>query len=292
MATTFQAGGPGRERQVQAMFSAIAPRYDLNNTLLSFGLHHRWKRAAIDAAALKPGDRLLDLCAGTGDLAFLAARLLGPLDPQGDNGLVIASDLNLAMIEVGRQRAERLGMDRTVRFTQGHAQAIQLADQTMDAVTVAFGIRNVDHPEVAFGEIFRVLKPGGRFVCLEFSRPVSAWLRRCYDFYSNTLLPWIGTTVARDRTGVYRYLPASIREFPDQERLAAMIEAAGFTPVRYTNLSGGIVAIHVGVKPATPTPVSEEEKSVKVVPLPPTPPINGGEDKGEGAAYTLTGRSS
>ncbi len=246
MATTFQAGGPGRERQVQAMFSAIAPRYDLNNTLLSFGLHHRWKRAAIAVASLEPGEpgnRLLDLCAGTGDLALLAARSLG------HDGLVIASDLNRAMLEVGRQRARRLGLDQRVRFIQGHAQAIQLADQSVDVVTVAFGIRNVDHPETAFREIFRVLKPGGRLVCLEFSRPVSAWLRRCYDFYSNTILPWVGTTVAHDRTGVYHYLPASIREFPDQEQLARMIEAAGFLPVHYTNLSGGIVAIHLGIKP-------------------------------------------
>ncbi|HTP42071.1 MAG TPA: bifunctional demethylmenaquinone methyltransferase/2-methoxy-6-polyprenyl-1,4-benzoquinol methylase UbiE [Nitrospiria bacterium] len=250
MATTFQAGGPGRERQVQAMFSAIAPRYDLNNTLLSFGLHHRWKRAAIDAAALKPGDRLLDLCAGTGDLAFLAARRVG------GNGLVIASDLNRAMLEVGRRRAGRLGLDQRVRFIQGHAESIQLADRSVDAVTVAFGIRNVDHPDRAFAEIFRVLIPGGRLVCLEFSRPVSGWLRRCYGFYSSTLLPLIGTTVARDRTGVYRYLPASIREFPDQARLAAMIEAAGFSPVRYTNLAGGIVAIHVGVRPVDTTSAS------------------------------------
>jgi demethylmenaquinone methyltransferase/2-methoxy-6-polyprenyl-1,4-benzoquinol methylase len=268
MATTFQAGGPGRERQVQAMFSAIAPRYDLNNTLLSFGLHHRWKRAAIAAAELKSGERLLDLCAGTGDLAFLAAHTVG------EGGLVIASDLNRAMLEVGRQRAGRLGLDRRVRFIQGHAQAIQLADRCVDAVTVAFGIRNVDHPERAFAEIFRVLKPGGRLVCLEFSRPVSGWLRHCYDFYSSTLLPWIGTTVARDRTGVYRYLPASIREFPDQARLATMIEAAGFAPVHYTNLAGGIVAIHVGVRPVdttAPSPASppprgrgKEETSVLI----------------------------
>jgi len=275
MATTFQAGGPGRERQVQAMFSAIAPRYDLNNTLLSFGLHHRWKRAAIDAAALKPGDRLLDLCAGTGDLAFLAARRL---DALGGNGLVIASDLNRAMLEVGRQRAKRLGIAHRVQFIQGHAQAIQLADRSVDAVTIAFGIRNVDHPETAFAEICRVLKPGGHLVCLEFSRPVSSRLRRWYDFYSHTLLPWIGTTVARDRTGVYRYLPASIREFPDQERLASMITSAGFAPVRYTNLSGGIVAIHIGAKPVVPS----------LSPL----PLDGGEDKGEGVTPALTGHSS
>jgi demethylmenaquinone methyltransferase/2-methoxy-6-polyprenyl-1,4-benzoquinol methylase len=276
MTTMFQAGGPGRERQVQAMFSAIAPSYDVNNTLLSFGLHHRWKRAAIDAAALQPGGRLLDLCAGTGDLAFLAARMIG------ENGLVIASDLNRAMLEVGARRAKRLRMTHLVRFIQGHAESIQLADRSVDAVTVAFGIRNVDHPVRAFAEIFRVLKPAGRLVCLEFSKPVSGWLRRGYNFYSNTLLPWIGTAVARDRTGVYRYLPASIREFPDQVRLAAMLEAAGFSPVRYTNLTGGIVAIHVGIKPVvTPSP-----------PLPPTLSINGGEDTGEGVAHTLMGRSS
>lgn len=276
MATTFQAGGPGREQQVQAMFSAIAPRYDLNNTLLSFGLHHRWKRAAIDAAALQPGGRLLDLCAGTGDLAFLAARQLG------DDGLVIASDLNREMLEVGRRRAVQLGLNHIVRFIQGHAESIQLADQSVDAVTVAFGIRNVDRPARAFAEIFRVLKPGSPLVCLEFSKPVSGWLRCGYNFYSNTLLPWIGTVVAHDRTGVYRYLPASIREFPDQERLAAMLEAAGFSPVRYTNLTGGIVAIHVGTKPVvTPS-----------LPLPPTLSMNGGEDTGEGVTCAVTGHTS
>jgi demethylmenaquinone methyltransferase / 2-methoxy-6-polyprenyl-1,4-benzoquinol methylase len=269
MATTFQAAGPGRERQVQEMFSAIAPRYDLNNTLLSFGLHHRWKRAAIAVAALEPGNRLLDLCAGTGDLAFLATHQLG------DKGLVVASDLNRAMLEVGARRAKRLGLDRTVRFIQGHAHAIQLADQSVDAVTVAFGIRNVDHPEAAFAEIFRVLKPGGRLVCLEFSRPVFGWLRRCYNFYSNTLLPWIGTAVAHDRTGVYHYLPASIREFPDQVRLAAMIEAAGFAPVRYTNLTGGIVAIHLGIKPI-----------MKTTPSPTSPPPSG---RGQEETHALTG---
>ncbi|MEW6324323.1 MAG: bifunctional demethylmenaquinone methyltransferase/2-methoxy-6-polyprenyl-1,4-benzoquinol methylase UbiE [Nitrospirota bacterium] len=234
---------PDKEHRVQAMFSSIAARYDLNNSLLSFGLHHRWKRAAVAAAGLAPGGRLLDLCAGTGDLAFLAAAQLCGM------GTVVASDLNDAMLAVGRARARRLGLQRQVHFLRGHAEAIQFADGSFDAVTVAFGIRNVVHPAAAFAEICRVLKPGGRLVCLEFSRPASAWLRRLYDFYSDTLLPWIGTAVAHDRTGVYRYLPASIREFPDQERLARMIEAAGLESVRYTNLSGGIVALHVGVRP-------------------------------------------
>jgi demethylmenaquinone methyltransferase / 2-methoxy-6-polyprenyl-1,4-benzoquinol methylase len=285
MATTFQAGGPGREQQVQAMFSAIAPRYDLNNTLLSFGLHHRWKRAAIAAAALEPGGRLLDLCAGTGDLAFLAARRVG------ETGLVIASDLNRAMLKIGVQRARRLVFGRRVRFIQGHAESIQLADRSVDAVTVAFGIRNVDHPERAFAEIFRVLKPGGRLVCLEFSRPLSGWLRRCYDFYSSTLLPWIGTAVARDRTGVYRYLPASIRQFPDQATLATLLEAAGFSPVRYTNLSGGIVAIHVGTRPATPSPLPriEDERNVRFSVRASSPPSMG---RGKENTYALMGQPS
>jgi demethylmenaquinone methyltransferase/2-methoxy-6-polyprenyl-1,4-benzoquinol methylase len=228
------------------MFTSIAPRYDLNNTLLSFGLHHRWKRAAVAAAELPPNGRLLDLCAGTGDLAFLAARRL-----EG-RGLIIASDLNRAMLAVGRARARRLGLDHRVQFIQGHAEAIHLADNSVDAVTVAFGIRNVDHAEAAFAEIYRVLKPGGRLVCLEFSRPTAAWLRHLYDWYSFALIPRIGTCVSHDRTGVYRYLPESIREFPDQERLARLLEAAGFAPVRYMNLTGGIVALHIGLKPAQP----------------------------------------
>jgi demethylmenaquinone methyltransferase/2-methoxy-6-polyprenyl-1,4-benzoquinol methylase len=230
------------DHHVQAMFSSIARRYDLNNTLLSFGLHRRWKQRAIAQACLAPGHRLLDLCAGTGDLALLAASTSG-------HGLIVASDLNSAMLRVGREKARRRGLQHDAAFIQGHAEAIQFADRSFDAVTVAFGIRNVARPEVAFAEIYRVLKPGGRLVCLEFSQPTSPWLRRLYDLYSFTLLPRIGTAVAKDRTGVYRYLPESIRRFPDQERLARLLDAIGFSPVTYTNLSGGIVAIHLGIKP-------------------------------------------
>lgn len=224
------------------MFSAIARRYDLNNTVLSLGLHHRWKREAVDMTQAKPGDRVLDLCAGTCDLAIL----LG--DAVGADGRVTACDLNAEMLEIGRQKVRKRGLDDRITCVLGNAESLQFQDQTFDALTVAFGLRNVTQLSMALAEMHRVLKPGGRAVCLEFSQPTNAAFRRAYDFYSFSLLPKIGTWIARDRTGVYQYLPDSIRHFPDQERFAAMWRQTGFHGVRYVNRSGGIVALHIGVK--------------------------------------------
>lgn len=234
--------GSAREQAVQRMFTAIACRYDLNNTLLSFGLHHRWKRIAASLVPALPGGLALDLGTGTGDLALLVAPRLGP------SGRVAAVDLNDAMLREGRRKLARRGaLDRIACF-QGNAQRLGFRDGSFDAVTAGFCIRNVGHLMHAFAEILRVLKPGGHFVCLEFSRPTSRWLLTLYDWYSFRLLPRIGTYVARDTTGVYEYLPASIRTFPDQEGLKALLLTAGFSQVAYRNLSGGIVAIHVAVK--------------------------------------------
>jgi demethylmenaquinone methyltransferase/2-methoxy-6-polyprenyl-1,4-benzoquinol methylase len=154
------------------------------------------------------------------------------------------------MLQYGRRKIERLRPNGNVTLLRGNAESIQFCDRTFQVVTVAFGIRNVADIPAALGEMFRVLKPGGRAVCLEFSRPTSAPLRKMYDLYSFTILPRIGRLVSHDHTGIYDYLPASIRAFPDQERLKTLFSETGFSPVSYRNLTGGIVAIHIGVKPA------------------------------------------
>lgn len=263
-----QWSGASREQAVQRMFTAIATRYDLNNSLLSFGLHHRWKALAANLVPARTHGRALDLGAGTGDLALLLDRRMG------EHGRVVAMDLNFAMLRVGVAKIARRGLASRIACFRGNAERIVFRDDTFDAVTAGFCIRNVGDRPQAFREIYRVLKPGGRFVCLEFSRPVPAWLRRAYDWYSFHLLPAIGAWVARDHTDVYRYLPESIRTFPDQEGLAAMLRETGFARVDYQNLTGGIVAIHVAVKPV----LSGE---TGVLPNPPAPPYQGGKEKAE-----------
>ena len=241
--TVSQWSGAPREQAVQRMFSAIARWYDLNNSLLSFGLHHQWKRRAIEfVPECTLAGRALDLGAGTGDLAILLDQRMGP------EGKVVATDLNFEMLKVGAQKIAKRGLSPRITCLRGNAEGLVFQADTFDAVTAGFCIRNVGNIPKAFYEIHRVLKPGGRFVCLEFSRPVYSWLRTLYDWYSFHLLPKIGTWVARDHTDVYEYLPASIRTFPDQERLASMLRQAHFSHVEYRNLTGGIVAIHVAVK--------------------------------------------
>lgn len=234
--------GSAREQAVQRMFTAIAGVYDLNNTLLSFGLHYRWKK--ITASYVPPVERgtALDVGAGTADLALV-------LEPRmGRQGRVIASDLNHAMLAEGLRKIDDKGLRGKITCLQANAEQLGFEDNTFDAITTGFCMRNVGNLEQALREIRRVMKPGGTFVCLEFSRPIFGWLRALYDWYSFRLLPWIGTKVARDTTGVYEYLPASIRTFPDQERLCHMLHDTGFREVSYHNLTGGIVAIHVAVK--------------------------------------------
>ena len=189
-----------------------------------------------------PGTNVLDIGAGTADLALL-------IEPKmGEQGHVIASDLNHAMLAEGLRKVTGRGLRDRITCLQANAEQLGFPDETFHAVTTGFCMRNVGNLTQAFTEIRRVLRPGGRFVCLEFSRPAYGWLRGLYDWYSFRLLPWIGTKVARDRTGVYEYLPASIRTFPDQERLATLLREAGFRQVEYRNLTGGIVAIHVATK--------------------------------------------
>ncbi len=230
-----------KEKAVQKMFSSIARFYDLNNSLLSFGLHHRWKRKALKTAELLPGDRVADIGAGTADLSILAAEVVG------EKGSVVAVDLNEPMLRIGRKKLASRGSARAV-CVLGNAEALPLPGGLFDAALTGFCMRNVSDLDQSLREIHRLLKPGGRIVCLEFSRPQRPLLRKFYDFYSFTLLPKIGTWVSKDRTGVYQYLPDSIRTFPDQAALCRKLEGVGFKGVRYQNLTGGIVAIHTGTK--------------------------------------------
>jgi len=233
--------GSEKERAVQRMFSSIARYYDLNNSLLSLGLHHSWKRKAVEFLA-SDTKLVLDVGAGTGDLALLATRRFG------EQARIVAADLNRPMLSIGVEKVRKADRQRQIVCVQANAERLCVPDASFDAVTTGFCMRNVGNLPQALREILRVLKPGGRLICLEFSRPVLGWLRRLYDWYSFTLLPWIGTKVSGDNTGVYQYLPASIRAFPDQEDLACLMREVGFARVEYHNLSGGIVAIHVAVK--------------------------------------------
>ncbi len=231
-----------KARYVRRMFGAIAPRYDLVNTLISGGLHRRWKRMAVRLVQIPPGGRAVDVCCGTGDLALLLARRAGP------RGRVLGVDFSEEMLQIARRRAAAAGVGGVCRFTQGDAEALALPDMAFDAATVGFGLRNVAHPEAALRELRRVLRPGGRLAVLEFSHPRSAAMRRLYDLYSFTLLPWLGRMASR-HADAYLYLPTSIRRWPDQEAFAAVIGQAGFEHVEYRNLLKGVAAVHVGTRP-------------------------------------------
>lgn len=235
-----------KEAAVQQMFTSIAHYYDLNNTLLSLGLHHYWKRCTIKQADLKPGNRVIDIGAGTLDLAIRALPMV--LQKGEAEKKAVALDLNEKMLQIGLAKARRRGLGRFIQTVVGSAESIPFPEMSFDTALTGFCLRNVDDVSKAAEEIHRVLKPGGRLVCLEFSKPLRPMFRRLYDFYSFTLLPRVGTFISRDHTGVYRYLPDSIRKFPNQATLTQIFRDAGFASVRYLNLSGGIVALHIGVR--------------------------------------------
>ena len=229
-----------KTRHVRQVFDSVADNYDLMNDLMSFGIHRLWKRFAINMAALKPGQQVLDLAGGTGDLTRLMAPAVGP------SGHIVLSDINAAMLENGRRRLLDKGISGNVTFALANAEQLPFPDNGFDLVTMAFGLRNVTDKQRALHAIFRTLKPGGRLLVLEFSKPVAA-LKPAYDFYSFKLLPKLGHLIARDAPS-YRYLAESIRMHPDQPTLLAMMEQAGFERCDYHNLTGGIVAIHRGYK--------------------------------------------
>jgi len=231
-----------KQQHVQVMFSSCAKRYDFTNSLLSGGMHHHWKKIAIKSAGLMPGDKALDVCSGTQDMAILMSKYVGC------DGQVVSTDLNAAMLEMGDQKVAKLGLSSRIKSLRANAQDLPLPDNEFDVATVAFGIRNVDSIEKAFCEMRRVLKPGGKLICLEFSTPVSWPFKIVYDIYSFAILPTIGPLVSGDRTGIYYYLPKSIRKFPPQKKLKKIMEQTGLRKVTFKNLCGGIVAIHSGIK--------------------------------------------
>jgi len=226
---------------VQTHFDSIAAHYDRMNTLLSFGLHYLWKRSAISMLGLQPGEQVIDVCGGTADLAIMAARVVGT------SGSVTVYDINQAMMELGRRKACKTFPTGRIHFVQGNAEHISLADNLFDAAMVGFGIRNVTHMEEGLAEMHRVLKPQGKFLCLEFSQPTSGIFRRLYDFYSFYIMPRVGR-VFTGSSQAYHYLPESIRLFPPPDALSALLEQVGFSNVEYRLLSKGIAAIHMGVK--------------------------------------------
>lgn len=227
-------------KQVQSMFAAIAGRYDLLNHLLSGGMDLYWWRRMARAAGAHEGKRYLDVAAGTGDSSLALAR-------RGAD--VVSTDFTQAMLRLGPDKFRKHGLaERVWASTTADAQRLPFQAESFDGVTICYGIRNVENRTDAYAEFFRVLKPGGRLVVLEFSRPPSAILRGLYNWYSLRILPRVGAWISGDASA-YSYLPASIREFPDQVSLAAELEAAGFFPVHWTNLTGGIVALHSATRP-------------------------------------------
>ena len=233
-----------RQGLVNRVFATVAERYDLMNDLMSGGLHRLWKGDLI-AQLNPPRDdrafRLLDVAGGTSDVTLRYARASGP------NATAMLCDISPEMIAVGQRRVREAGLENRISFTEGNAEALPFADRAFDGYTIAFGIRNVTHIDAALREAFRVLKIGGRFLCLEFSQVQVPILDRLYDFHSFEVIPRLGKAIAGEDVP-YRYLVESIRKFPNQERFAAMVRDAGFARVSYRNLTGGVAAIHSGWK--------------------------------------------
>lgn len=230
-----------KARRVRAVFDSVAERYDVMNDLMSLGLHRVWKRFAVGLVAAQPGERILDLAGGTGDLT----RLLAPR--VGAGGRVLLGDINGAMLARGRERLLDAGIAGNVDYLRLDAERLPLAERSLDCVIIGFGLRNVTDQALALREMHRVLRPGGRALVLEFSQPVLGALRPLYDRYSFSVLPRLGALVAGDADS-YRYLAESIRLHPDQDALLGMMRAAGFARCRYYNLAGGIVALHRGFR--------------------------------------------
>jgi demethylmenaquinone methyltransferase/2-methoxy-6-polyprenyl-1,4-benzoquinol methylase len=230
-----------KEGRVRQVFDSVATKYDLMNDLMSFGIHRLWKRFAVELAAIRPGQRVLDLASGTGDLAARFADLIGA------DGEVVMTDINAAMLEQGRIQMADRGLLGNIRYLQVNAEHIPFPDSRFNCVTIGFGLRNVTDKQQALNEMFRVLKPGGRALILEFSKPQGELLQSAYDLYSFKILPMLGELVTNDAAS-YQYLAESIRMHPDQETLQGMMEEAGFERCDYHNLTGGVVAVHRGFK--------------------------------------------
>ncbi len=236
-----QVAAEEKAGKVRQVFDSVASSYDIMNDVMSFGAHRLWKRFAVETAGVRPGNQVLDLASGTCDLAMKFAKIVGA------QGKVIASDINGSMLSCGRQRMVDGGVVGNVEYVLANAECLPFDDNEFDCVTISFGLRNVTDKDKALRSILRVLKPGGRLLVLEFSKPQVPGLNTVYDAYSFKLLPLMGKVIARDEDS-YRYLAESIRMHPGQEELKAMMVAAGFERCEYFNLSGGIVALHRGYK--------------------------------------------
>lgn len=230
-----------KEQLVRGVFDSVASRYDMMNDLMSVGIHRLWKRFTIELSAVRPGQTVLDIAGGTGDLAARFSRIVG------SEGKVILADINASMLAVGRDRLIDEGVVGNVHTVQCDAQALAFPDNSIDCITIAFGLRNVTDKDKALRSMERVLKPGGRLLVLEFSKPTNPVLEQVYDTYSFRVLPLMGKWVANDAES-YRYLAESIRKHPDQDTLLGMMEDAGFVNCQYHNMTGGIVAVHRGIK--------------------------------------------
>ncbi len=226
---------------VADVFHSVASRYDLMNDLMSVGIHRIWKRFTIELSGVRRGNAVLDIAGGTGDLAARFSDLVGP------TGRVVLADINDSMLQVGRDKLLDSGRHGNIEFVQADAQYLPFPDDSFDCITIAFGLRNVTDKDLALRSMLRVLKPGGRLLVLEFSKPKNELLERAYDAYSFKVLPAMGRLVANDSES-YQYLAESIRMHPDQETLKQMMEDAGFSRCEYHNMTGGIVAVHRGVK--------------------------------------------
>ena len=227
--------------KVAGVFHSVADKYDVMNDVMSMGIHRLWKRVTIAEAGARRGSRVLDLAGGTGDLAAKFARIVG------ETGEVVLSDINSSMLENGRQRLTDMGIGGNVNYVQANAECLPFEDNHFDVITMAFGLRNVTDKDTALRSMNRILKPGGRLLVLEFSKPVLPGLAPVYDQYSFKLLPMMGKLIANDAES-YQYLAESIRMHPDQNTLLSMMQHAGFEDCDYHNVSGCIVAIHRGYK--------------------------------------------
>ena len=225
---------------VREVFDSVAGKYDLMNDMMSLGVHRAWKRDFVANSGVRLGHQVLDLAGGTGDIAALLSKRVGK------KGHVVLSDINEAMLEAGSQKLEDRGISGNVSYSLANAESLPFGNGEFDAVTIAFGLRNVTDKDAALGEMYRVLRPGGKVLILEFSEVQPELLKTVYDGYSFSILPVLGKLIAGDEDS-YRYLAESIRQHPPQEELAEMMREAGFSNVRYRNLTGGIVAIHSGI---------------------------------------------
>jgi demethylmenaquinone methyltransferase/2-methoxy-6-polyprenyl-1,4-benzoquinol methylase len=228
--------------KVADVFHSVADNYDLMNDLMSAGIHRLWKHMTIEMSGIRRGHKVLDIAGGTGDLAAKFSKIVG------SEGAVVLADINESMLKVGRDRLIDRGIIENVMFSQADAQYLPFPDNTFDVITIAFGLRNVTDKDMALRSMLRVLKPGGKLLILEFSKPTSSLLSKIYDTYSFNVLPRLGEVFANDSDS-YKYLAESIRMHPDQSSLLQMLDSAGFENTDFHNMTGGVVALHRGIKP-------------------------------------------